>query len=85
MWLYLLLKNITQKRSEMNLSKLVKVIDNAIEEKGMEPSVIVMHPDTWGLLIEEVTGKKIETFSPLSFKGIRVYRSEDVKKGDFKM
>jgi hypothetical protein len=69
--------------------KLENQIHNVITETAREPRTIVMHPQTWENLINEVIikdGMAINRFeSNIKYRGIKVLRSLDLLEGEFEM
>lgn len=67
---------------EKLLEKLEIQIHNVIMETAREPRIIVMHPQTWQDLTQEVT----EAIDPnMRYRGIKVLRSSDLGEGEFQM
>lgn len=64
-------------------------IETVIHETGKFPTVILVNPVTCEKLMEEIKKLIGDSFtSPihiqhLKWRGIKVYRSEDVKEGEF--
>ena len=69
--------------------KLEKQIYNVVMETAREPKHIIMHPQTWADLVEEVIGKygmAINIYaSNREYRGIKVLRSLDLLEGEFEM
>ena len=69
--------------------KLENQIHNFIMETYREPNIIVMHPQTWEDLVEDVTGKDsmaINKHDPnMRYRGYKVLRSLDLIEGEFEM
>lgn len=67
--------------------KLEYQIHNHVMETAKEPKFIVMHPQTWANLVEEVISKDgmaIDRYYPnMKYRGIKVFRSLDLPINDF--
>ena len=69
--------------------KLDHQIDDVMIERAREPMIIVMHPQTWVNLVEEVISENSTAINKLSpgmlYRGIKVFRSLDLLEGEFEM
>jgi len=70
----------------LNLEKAYS--DSIIDNYGKEPTAIIMHPETSVEVINYYTAfysipEYLKDSTNIKFKGVRVYRSEDIEKGKF--
>lgn len=71
----------------MKKENLIPILDKLINEQiinyGTEPSMMLIHPETWLYICKEDKEHKAHNAEKPMYKGINVYRSIDTKPNTF--
>lgn len=71
----------------MEIDQLYHRIENEIMQHTQRyydmPKIIVMHPNTCKTLFETVSNRKYDEIYNPEYRGIKVYRSEDIVENEF--
>lgn len=76
------------KTEETLLLKLEREFYSHFDKTSLQPTLIVMHPETHYELTNEIRDDYMKTYNgelPLKYRGVQIFRSSDIEKGVIKI